>query len=295
MTQDASWPNRSFTIEKATTDADFLGVEGLQTQVWSRSTTVPAPLLRVLNKIGGLVLVARSSTGEVIGLSTALPGRNPRADWLWSHMAGVNPSWRGTGVGTALKREQYRLGRDMGYRVITWTFDPLEALNAHFNFERVGAFSRTYLEDAYGAMDDPLNRGLPSDRLVAEWWTTDRLPDVSDAPPTMALLRAVRSGEGIMVPVLDPSVTLGPRHPSYLAAPVPVPADLASPPVTIEIPLDFRSVRESDSVNAQKWRAATARAFCHAFQGGCVARTFTRDVPAGVGRYLLYRAGGYEG
>jgi predicted GNAT superfamily acetyltransferase len=59
------------------------------------------------------------------------------------------------------------LGR--GIRLVVWTFDPLETRNAHFNLNRLGAISRKYLGNFYGLTSSPLHRGLPTDRLWAEW------------------------------------------------------------------------------------------------------------------------------
>ncbi len=57
-----------------------------------------------------------------------------------------------------------------GYELIEWTFDPLEIKNAYFNLEKLGAVMRRYVVNHYGIMSSPLQGGLPSDRLVAEWW-----------------------------------------------------------------------------------------------------------------------------
>jgi predicted GNAT superfamily acetyltransferase len=51
-----------------------------------------------------------------------------------------------------------------------WTFDPLEIKNAHLNIARLGAICRRYQPDFYGPSSSPLQGGLPTDRLYAEWW-----------------------------------------------------------------------------------------------------------------------------
>ena len=51
-----------------------------------------------------------------------------------------------------------------------WTFDPLEIKNSYFNLERLGAIARRYNVNQYGITSSPLQGGLPTDRLVAEWW-----------------------------------------------------------------------------------------------------------------------------
>src|SRR5262249_15057286 len=57
-----------------------------------------------------------------------------------------------------------------GLELIEWTFDPLEIKNAHLNIERLGAIARRYTINQYGNSSSPLQGGLPTDRLIAEWW-----------------------------------------------------------------------------------------------------------------------------
>jgi predicted GNAT superfamily acetyltransferase len=54
--------------------------------------------------------------------------------------------------------------------LIEWTYDPLEIKNAYLNIEKLGAISRRYNINQYGITSSPLQGGLPSDRLIAEWW-----------------------------------------------------------------------------------------------------------------------------
>jgi predicted GNAT superfamily acetyltransferase len=85
-------------------------------------------------------------------------------------MTAVLPEYQNLGVGRRLKffQRQDALKRDI--RLIEWTFDPLELKNAHFNFVRLGAIARRYIPNCYGVTESPLHAGLPTDRLVAEWW-----------------------------------------------------------------------------------------------------------------------------
>jgi predicted GNAT superfamily acetyltransferase len=55
-------------------------------------------------------------------------------------------------------------------RLMEWTFDPLEIKNAHLNFERLGVIVRSYIPNLYGSVSSALQGGLPTDRLIAEWW-----------------------------------------------------------------------------------------------------------------------------
>ena len=85
-------------------------------------------------------------------------------------MLAVKAELRNTGLGREMKLFQRELAISEGFELIEWTFDPLEIKNAYFNLERLGAVVRRYVVNQYGITSSPLQGGLPSDRLVAEWW-----------------------------------------------------------------------------------------------------------------------------
>jgi predicted GNAT superfamily acetyltransferase len=101
----------------------------------------------------------------------ALPGLKAGGKtYLHSHMLGVLPDYRNSGVGRALKLAQRDDALGRGVSLIEWTFDPLEIKNAFFNIERLGAIVRRYVLNQYGTTSSPLHGGLPTDRCIAEWW-----------------------------------------------------------------------------------------------------------------------------
>src|SRR5260221_5793559 len=85
-------------------------------------------------------------------------------------MVGVLPGYQNRGVGRLLKLAQRDEALARGINLIEWTFDPLQLRNAHFNLMRLGAVVRRYIPNFYGRTSSPLHGGLPTDRLVAEWW-----------------------------------------------------------------------------------------------------------------------------
>ena len=89
-------------------------------------------------------------------------------------MTGVHGDYRDRGVGRALKLLQREEALGRGIRLIQWTFDPFELRNAHFNLDRLGAICRQYVPNLYGVTTSPLHRGLPTDRLLAEWFLDSR-------------------------------------------------------------------------------------------------------------------------
>jgi predicted GNAT superfamily acetyltransferase len=107
----------------------------------------------------------------MVAFCLAIPGL--KADgkaYLHSHMLGVLPEYRNTGLGRRLKMHQREDALARGIELIEWTFDPLEVKNAYFNIARLGAIVRRYTRNQYGITSSPLTGGLPTDRCVAEWW-----------------------------------------------------------------------------------------------------------------------------
>jgi predicted GNAT superfamily acetyltransferase len=143
----------------------------LELQVWKfvERDVVPSQMYVVAAKIGGQVLGAFVE-GTMAGFILAYPGIRDGKPYLHSHMAGVLPEFRDLGIGRQLKLAQRDDALVRGISLIEWTFDPLQTKNAYFNICRLGAVSRRYLADVYGSTSSPLHAGLPTDRLVAEWY-----------------------------------------------------------------------------------------------------------------------------
>lgn len=145
---------------------------------------MPANVLRALEHAGNYV-VGVYDGARIIGAAVAFFGP-PESRTLHSHIAGVIPEYQGRGVGRLLKQHQRRWALQRGVAVITWTFDPLVARNAHFNLNVLGAGVAEYLVDHYGAMRDGLNRGDASDRLLVHWLIAEGPERLSKPQPILA-------------------------------------------------------------------------------------------------------------
>lgn len=106
----------------------------------------------------------------MVGFALSLPGTRSRHVYLHSHMLAVRKDHRNSGLGRRLKLMQRDDALSRGIELIEWTYDPLEIKNAYLNIEKLGAISRRYNINQYGITSSPLQGGLPSDRLIAEWW-----------------------------------------------------------------------------------------------------------------------------
>ena len=143
----------------------------LQLAVWGYSDgdLVPRRMFLLAQRIGGQVMGAFVD-GVIVGFAMALPGYRDGHAYLHSHMLAVLPEFRNLGLGRQLKLAQRVDALARGFDLMEWTFDPLEIKNAYLNIARLGAISRRYKADFYGPSSSPLQGGLPTDRLYAEWW-----------------------------------------------------------------------------------------------------------------------------
>ena len=165
MTADSIVLRRCHGIE------DFRAAVALQKEVWNFSDAelVPLRMFVVADKVGGQVMGAFD--GDVmVGFALSVPGTRTGHVYLHSHMLAVRKDHRNSGLGRRLKLMQREDALARGIELIEWTFDPLEIKNAYLNIEKLGAIVRRYNINQYGITSSPLQGGLPSDRLIAEWW-----------------------------------------------------------------------------------------------------------------------------
>ena len=160
-------------IRRARGLADYEKIVDLEKEVWGYSEAADlaaVPILMIANQLGGAVLVAEEPAGRMIGFAMANLGwtKEKKLFW-WSHMTAVIDEYRNQGIGLRLKLRQREEALAAGIDEIDWTFDPLQAMNGHFNLHKLGVIVRQYEENVYGYSSSRLHQGLPTDRFVAEW------------------------------------------------------------------------------------------------------------------------------
>jgi len=177
------------TIRKCEALAEMQACFALQKEVWkfSDADLIPVRMFVVAAKIGGHVIGAFVHTndgGELIGFALAIPGMRNGHCYLHSHMLAVRQQYRNSGLGQRMKLYQREDALARGFELMEWTFDPLEIKNAYLNIEKLGAIARRYNVNQYGITSSPLQGGLPTDRLVAEWWMKSKRVEavLADAP-----------------------------------------------------------------------------------------------------------------
>src|SRR5262249_54908975 len=132
---------------------EYQQVIDLQYTVWGFTDTndiVTLPVFIITVKRGGILIGAFDEDERMVAFVFSVVGlKNGRA-MQWSHMLAVLPEYREGGLGRRLKLAQRERTLDQGLDLIEWTFDPLQSLNAHFNFTRLGVVSDEYARNVYG-------------------------------------------------------------------------------------------------------------------------------------------------
>jgi len=248
MTADSVELRRCHGIE------DFRACVALQKEVWNFSDAelVPLRMFVVADKVGGQVMGAFDKN-QMVGFALSVPGTRTGHLYLHSHMLAVRKEYRNSGLGRRMKLMQREDALARGIELIEWTFDPLEIKNAYLNIEKLGAIARRYNINQYGITSSPLQGGLPSDRLIAEWWLKSKRVET--------LLANGKNGE----------IT------SELA--IAVPAQIYDWKASPETRLQAKEIQERN-------REQFLRAFAH----GLSVLGYERD-PEGTGRFLLGRWG----
>jgi predicted GNAT superfamily acetyltransferase len=266
-------------LRDLTTLEEFRAVERLESEIWGPIDLVPVPILAVTVQRGA-VLVGAFEGDRLIGFVYSFPAlkAGEQKPSHWSHMLGVHPDHRGTGLGRELKLAQRDRVLALGLDLVEWTYDPLQAANAHLNFVTLGAVVEEYEQNVYGESPSPLHGGIATDRFICQWWI--RKPHV-ERRIRGGVLRAV-SHEVATAPVVN---RVKPSGDSI--APVGVELGRREPRVMVDIPLDFTSMLAADPGRALEWRLQTREVFTHYLGAGYRAVDFTLDKAAGRGRYLL--------
>jgi predicted GNAT superfamily acetyltransferase len=268
-------------IRSLTTLDDCRKVTELEKVVWGYTDAedvVPPPVLIVSIKRGGVLLGSFDESGEMNGFVYSIPAIKSGRPSQWSHMLGVTEKARSAGVGTQLKLAQRQATLDMGLDLVEWTYDPLQAMNAHLNFTKLGVVVEEYEENLYGVSSSPLHRGTPTDRFVAEWHI--REPHVERRIHGRSIL--VRDASVASAPVVNPSRTglmwLEPTEGVLTAT---------DRRLLVEIPTDFSTIQAAAPDLALEWRLTTRQIFQEYLGRGYRVVDFFLAREARRGQYLL--------
>jgi predicted GNAT superfamily acetyltransferase len=245
-------PASLYTLRDLGTIEEFRQVVELERRIWEYADfadVVTVPVFIITVKRGAILIGAFDDRDQMIGFVYSLVGTKNGKPMQWSHMAGVVREHRGQGLGRELKLAQRERALSAGFDLIEWTFDPLQATNAHLNFRTLGATCEEYAENIYGESSSVLHRGTPTDRLIVQWHLRSADVERRLAGDTAPMAAAARS-------------------------------------VWIEIPAGFTEMRRETPNAALEWRMRIREHFQNGFQNGYRAVDFERTEEGG-GRYLL--------
>jgi predicted GNAT superfamily acetyltransferase len=254
---------RRFHVREAQTEADFREIEEIQREAWGFSDLdiVPMATMVASGWAGGISLCAFEGE-RMIGFAYGFPGYEQGCVSIHSHMLAVRRDSRNCQAGFYLKLAQRQFALERGIDEITWTFDPLQSLNAHLNFNKLGVVSRRYIVNFYGeASSSPLHQGFGTDRLWVNWHLT------SDRVKRSIELQTTRPrADDTEMAAANPALLVS-REGDY-----PRTADfkdgLTGSRCLIEIPHDITALKERDGRAGVQWREATRAAFLAALEKG---------------------------
>lgn len=254
------------SIRELTTMPELNATVELQRAVWGMQDAEAASphTLRAIVHSGGAVIGALAGE-RLVGFCFGFAAPRAGELWLWSHMAAVHPAMQGRGIGYRLKQAQREWALAAGYRWMAWTFDPLQAGNANFNFNRLGVTARTYSANHYGAMQDGLNAGLASDRLEAQWQL--------DGPKAIAgAERSFQQSAADLPDSLTMAVIEKGGRPHYRQ-----PDKRGQEPFGVEIPANIASLKQSDPEGAKRWQLYVRAAMIDLLGAGYIVSGFCRQ------------------
>lgn len=277
-------PPLEIEVRSLRTHEEFLACVDLQRMIWGDAfgEAVPASLLKVCPRIGGITAGAFDASDQLLGFVFGMTGIEDGRLVHWSDMLAVRPELRDRGIGRQLKEFQRDALAPLGIDRIYWTFDPLVARNAHFNFNRLGVRVVEYAVDLYGDSDSPLHLGLGTDRFIVAWSIAPPATRAPRAP--RAAIAAEQSADVLSSRILNASDRDG--VPTLLE----MEALPARPILRVEIPLDIERVRAGSGETAALWRTTTRHTLRWALEQRYDVCAFYRDDAAGRGYYVLSRA-----
>jgi predicted GNAT superfamily acetyltransferase len=257
---------------------DYPQCEELQRHVWGEGfrELVPPSMMRINQKLGGLVAGAFDPGGRLVAFVYGLPGLRDGRPFHWSHMLGVHDDFRGHGLGRELKLFQRRWLLARGIDEVEWTYDPLESRNAHLNLNRLGAEPVDYQRDVYGdGSASELHSGIGTDRFVVRW----RLAD-SEVEARIAGRAAAPTAAHRAAPVVNAGDD-GPFEP-----PFELPAAGA---LRVAVPANVQAVKTAAPETAKRWRRSTRFVFEALLARGYRVAHLLSERGAELSYYVLVR------
>jgi predicted GNAT superfamily acetyltransferase len=286
---------QQITVRDLKSIDDLSQLRAVEKEVWAMADEDALPLtLAIACKAAGNIFVGafdndkdkgrESNKDKLVGFAFGFLGSEHGVTTIHSHMLAVLDAYRHLDLGSRLKQAQRERAMAMGVHEMTWTYDPLQSRNAHFNFSKLGVVSESYKVDFYGPETSSILHRNGTDRLWVRWILNSRR--VRD--------RLAGKSTNSRVETLDAMRLLAPLvhfDPSGKPGRADLAESLSRQRVSIEIPGDILEIERTDMGLAREWRDATRWAFREAVKAGFVVAEFCRSIRGqqGPGAYLLQR------
>lgn len=267
------------TIRDLASLQDYAECVALQDETWGAgfSERVPTAILRVSQMIGGVSAGAFDADGRLAGFVFGMTGVRDGELVHWSDMLAVRSEWRGKGLGRQLKQYQRDAVVARGVKSMLWTFDPLQAGNAHFNINRLAAMPESYQPDMYGSTGSTLHGAMPTDRFIVRW-------DLQREPLSRARVATPtgRDTEFVLANPLDADglpfvsfveLTPPPREPGY----------------RVQVPASLNAAQQPDV--ALRWRMVVRGIMVTLLSHGYAVTGFRRPEDDSLPFYVVQRLG----
>ncbi len=268
----------TITIRAAVTMADCSQISQLEAEIWGGETTTASLLRSIMHGRGTMLMALKGE--KVVGfcysfLSFTEQGGQKELKH-YSYILGVHPDYRDQNLGYQLKMAQREVVLEQGIGHMTWAYDPLETRNANLNLSKLRGVCNTYYESFYGLTDDPLNKGMATDRFMVDWWVdSEWVGQPAELPQTRVEWLAQEAV------IINPTIKQAGQFPQPNDAAAPI----AGRYCLLEVPDDIQAIKAADLPLAQRWRRHTRRLFKEAFAAGYTAVSLVRE--AGRCYYVL--------
>lgn len=259
-------------IRSINTLTDLRKCHEIQRITWGFTDLMVFPYTQLISAAhNGGVLLGAYVNEELVGFVYGYLGMSGSKLYHFSQRMGVLPQYQSMGIGMKLKLAQREQMLRQGIDLIVWTYDPLLGKNAALNIEKLGGFVRHYARDIYGAVNNPLQVGLSTDRFLLEWeLMSDRVRErIRSSEPRPRAEEWLKQDRHRLVNYV--------AWEGNLPRPVALDLEMEEDTLLVQIPPDLNAIKRIDLNIARGWRESTRDIFETYFKRGYVVTGFARS------------------
>lgn len=259
-------------IRSINTLTDLRKCHEIQRTTWGFTDLMVFPYTQLISAAhNGGVLLGAYVNDELVGFVYGYLGMSGSKLYHFSQRMGVLPQYQSLGIGLKLKLAQREQMLRQGIDLIVWTYDPLLGKNAALNIEKLGGFVRHYARDIYGAVNNPLQVGLSTDRFLLEWeLMSDRVRErIRSSEPRPRAEEWLKQDKHRLVNYV--------AWEGNLPRPVALDLEMEEDTLLVQIPPDLNAIKRIDLSIARGWRESTRDIFETYFKRGYVVTGFARS------------------